>query len=163
VLAQLPALRSPEVVRPGQIVFAATDIEALATERDGFDAFGLLVGRQDAAPVSRYVFIVGVVVREEYRPVALADIRAVSMSVRNGVVTWDTGPGDTLALRRYVQGLDATSVLRFPNVHDSFRLTDCPPATCVEELRSGAYWTLYAGAPAAASVSDRAQAVGPTR
>jgi hypothetical protein len=149
-LERLPALRSPAVTRPGQIVFAATDIEALTAERDGFDVFGMLVGRRDST-TPRFIFIVGTVAREAYRPVALADIRAVSVAVRDGTVAWEVGPGNSQALQLYLKGLDATSALRFPNVHDQFRLTDCTPAVCVEELRSGARWALYAAVSKAPS------------
>lgn len=142
MLAQMPSLRSQSVLRPGQIVFAATDIESFAAERDGYDAFGLLVGRQDSTPGLRYVFIVGTVARNEYRSVAVADIRAVAMTVHNGDVAWDVGPGDPHALALYLQQADGAAAVRFPAGHDRFRLVDCVPAVCVEELRSGARWVL---------------------
>jgi len=141
-LAQMPSLRSQSVLRPGQIVFAATDIESFAAERDGYDAFGLLVGRQESTAGPRYVFIVGTVARSEYRSVAVADIRAVAMTVHNGDVGWDVGPADAHALALYRQHADGAAAVRFPAGHDRFRLVDCAPAVCVEELRSGARWVL---------------------
>jgi len=59
VLSQMPGLRSSAVLRPGQIVFAATDVESFVAERDGYDVFGLLLGKHDSAAGPRYVFVVG--------------------------------------------------------------------------------------------------------
>jgi hypothetical protein len=149
VLSQLPARRTQAVARPGQIVFAATDVEAYVPERDGFDVFGLLLGKQNTAAGPRYVFIVGAIQREAYWPVAIADIRIAAMSVKAGVTTWETGPGDTEALVRYRRNADTTTALRFPAERDQFRLIGCDPGVCVEELRSGARWALYGAATAA--------------
>jgi hypothetical protein len=158
VLAQLPSLRSSAVMRPGQIVFAATDVESFVAERDGFDVFGLLVGKQDGAAGPRYVFIVGTVERRNYRSVAVADMRLTAMSVRNGIANWETGAADGQALDRYRNNGDTTAAVRFPADRDQFRLTACPPGVCVEEIASGARWSIYlntsvAGAPAASPVS----------
>jgi hypothetical protein len=151
VLAELPALRTPAVARPSQIVFAATDIEALVPERDGFDVFGLLVGRHSTAAGPRYVFIVGVVERRDYWPVTVGDVRVVAMVVKGGVATWETGPADSAALIRYRAGADSSTTVRFPAVLDRFRVIDCAPGACVEELRTGARWALYPGAPPASA------------
>jgi hypothetical protein len=151
VLAQLPALRSPAVARPSQIVFAATDIEALVPERDGFDVFGLLVGKHSTATGPRYVFIVGVVERRDYWPVAVGDVRVAAMAFKGGVATWETGPTDGVALIRYRAGADPSTTVRFPSVLDRFRVVDCDPGVCVEELRTGVRWALYPGAPPASA------------
>jgi hypothetical protein len=143
VLAQLPGLRSPAVARPGQIVFAATDVEAHATERDGYDVFGLLLGKQVTAAGPRYVFVVGAVERQDYWPVAVTDIRIAALSVKGGVTTWETGPADADALTRYRRSAETSTAVRFPADHDQFRLVGCDPGVCVEELRSGARWALY--------------------
>jgi hypothetical protein len=153
VLAQLSALRSPAVPRPSQIVFAATDIEALVPERDGFDVFGLLVGKHSTAIGPRYVFIVGVVERRDYWPVAVGDVRVAAMTVNGGVATWETGPADAEALMRYRAGADPSTTVRFPSVQDRFRFVGCDPGVCVEELRSGARWALYPGAASAPAPS----------
>ena len=149
VLAQLSALRSPAVARPSQIVFAATDIEALVPERDGFDVFGLLVDKHNTATGPRFVFIVGVVERLDYWPVAVGDVRVAELAVNGGVATWETGPADTGALSRYRAGSDTSTTVRFPAVRDQFRVVDCAPGICVEELRTGARWTLYSRASVA--------------
>lgn len=142
VLSQLPALRSSAVLRPGQIVFAATDLETSVAERDGYDVFGLLVGKQQGANGPGYVFIVGVVERRDYRPVALVDVRVATMSIRGTVPAWETGSGDTRALARYRSAADASAALRFPADPDQFELISCAPADCVRERRSGALWML---------------------
>jgi hypothetical protein len=146
VLAQLSTLRSPAVARPSQIVFGAIDIEAFVQERDGFDVFGLLVGKDSNATGPRFVFIVGVVERRDYWPVTVGDVRVVAMAMKDGVATWETGPADAGALTRYRAASDTSTTVRFPAVRDQFRVVDCVPDICVEELRSGARWTLYSRA-----------------
>jgi hypothetical protein len=148
VLAQLPALRSAAVARPSQILFAATDIEALVPERDGLDVFGLLVGKHSTANGPRYMFIVGVVERRDYWPVAVGDVRVAAVAFKGGVASWETGPADVGALMRYRAGADPSTTVRFPAVQDRFRIVDCDPGVCVEERGTGARWALYPGAPA---------------
>jgi len=143
VLARLPALRSSAVQRPGQIVFGATDIESSQPERDGYDTFGLLLGRLNGTAGPWYVFVVGSLQRRDYRPVSVADVRVVAMSVKDGVAQWESGFGDTVALTKYRQNLDPATALRFPADRDRFRLVDCTPGICVEEAASGARWALY--------------------
>jgi hypothetical protein len=155
VLSQLPALRSPVVARPGQIVFAANDIDAHVPERDGYDAFGLLVGKQSTTAGPRYVFIVGAIQREEYWPVAVADVRVAALSVKAGIATWETGPSSVEALVRYRKDADRSTALRFPAERDQFRLIGCDPGICVEELRSGARWALYGHASTAPAPTVR--------
>jgi hypothetical protein len=147
VLSQLPALRSPAVARPGQIVFAATDVDSNFAERDGYDVFGLLLGKQATTAGPRYVFIVGTIERQDYWPVAVIDVRMTAMSVKGGVATWETGPANAEALTRYRRNADTSTALRFPAERDQFRLVSCDPGVCVEELRSGARWALYLDAP----------------
>lgn len=155
VLSQMPGLRSSAVRRPGQIVFAATDVESFVAERDGYDVFGLLLGKHDSATGPRYVFVVGAVERRNYRSVAVADLRVTAMSVRNGVATWQTGASDDASLTRYRQGADPSAAVRFPADQDHFRMVACPQGVCVEELASGARWTLYVAEPVAALPSSR--------
>lgn len=142
-LAQLPALRSPAVQRPGQIIFAATDVGASTKERDGYDVSGLLLGRRNSTLGPWYLFIVGAIERRDYRPVSIADVRVAAMSTKDGTVIWQTGFGDTTALERYRKSADPSTALRFPADHDRFSLVDCAPGVCVEEARSGARWALY--------------------
>lgn len=149
VLSQLPGLRSSAVLRPGQIVFAATDVEAFVPERDGFDVFGLLLGKVNGPGGPSYVFIVGEVERRNYRSVGVADIRLAAMSMRDGAVAWQTGVSDREALARYRRSADTTAAVRFPADQDQFRMVDCPQGVCVEERVSGARWTLHLAGPVA--------------
>jgi len=151
VLAQMPGLRSPAVLRPGQIVFAATDVESFVAERDGYDVFGLLLGRQDGTAGQRYVFVVGTVERRNYRSIGVVDIRLAAMSVRNGVAQWQTGSSEAAALTQYRQSADPTAAVRFPGDRDQFGMAICPQGLCVEERASGARWTLYIGEPVASA------------
>jgi hypothetical protein len=155
VLSQMPGLRSSAVRRPGQIVFAATDVESFVAERDGYDVFGLLLGKHVGANGPRYVFVVGAVERRDYRSVAVADLRITAMSVRNGVATWQTGSSDDASLARYRNSADPSAAVRFPADQDQFRMSACPQGICVEERVSGARWTLYLGEPVAAAPSSR--------
>ncbi len=141
VLGQLPALRSPGL-RPARITFSAIDIEALVSERDGFDVQGQLLGKQETTFGTWYVFIVGIVERGDYRPTTIADIRVAAMSARESAMVWETGESDVQELRRYRRAADAALPLRFPADTDRFTMSSCAPGICVTELGSGARWSL---------------------
>jgi hypothetical protein len=143
VLSQLPGLRSPSVLRPGQIVFGANDIDSSVAERDGYDVFGLLVGKRNSVGGSRYVFIVGTVQRRNYRSVAVADIRVTTLSMHKGTTYWQTGDSDKQALARYRASADPATAVRFPADRDQFRMVACPDRICVDDMVSGARWSLY--------------------
>ncbi len=149
VLAQLPGLRSPATARPSQIVFSVTDIDALLPERDGYDAFGLLLGKHADAASTWYVFIVGTVERRNFRPAGVVDVRLAAMRMVDGTVVWKTGTVDSDELRRYRRAAVETTGFPFPAESDRFRMQSCSPSICVEEERSAARWILYF-APAAA-------------
>jgi hypothetical protein len=155
-LARLPVLRSPAVPRPGRIVYSALDVGASAVERDGHDAFGLLLGKPPGETGATYVFVVGTVERSEFRPVAVVDVRIAVMSIRNGTVDWKLGDGSRASMARYRAAADPTAAPRFPADRDRFRLFDCPAAVCVEETVSGARWVLPVETSAAqpASATD---------
>ena len=157
VLSQLPGLRSSGVLRPGQIVFAATDVESFVPERDGFDVFGLLLGKVPGAGGPSYVFVVGEIERRNYRSVGVTDIRLAAMAVRDGTVSWQTGVSDREAIARYRTSADLSAAVRFPADQDQFRIVDCPQGVCVEERVSGARWMLYLGAPVAAAATPAAR------
>jgi len=146
VLADLPALRSPQALRPGRIVFSATDIGATLAERDGYDVSGLLLGRLQGADRT-YVFIVGTIDRDDFRPTALVDLRLASLTLRDGAPVWRIGDASVAALARYGERAEVGATLRFPGDRDRFRLVDCLPGICAEESRSGARWTLPVDAP----------------
>lgn len=159
VLAQLPVLRSPATARPAQIVFSVTDIDADVPERDGYDAFGLLLGKHaDAANATWYVFVVGTVERRDYRPAGVVDVRLAAMTVADGTMVWKTGTSDSDELRRYRRTPLGSAGLPFPAESDRFRMKPCAPSVCVEEERSTARWTLYFDPTATAVAQPRAAA-----
>ncbi len=142
LLAQLPTLRSPAVMRPAQIIFCAIDIDASTSERDGYDICGLMLGNVERAGEPRYLFAVGVVARSDYRPAAIADVRLVAISPRQGTLSWQVGGADPQALDRYRRRFSPTAVPRFPALEDRFSIAPCGAGVCATELVSGARWAL---------------------
>jgi hypothetical protein len=141
VLAQLPARRATGTLRPARITFGALDVDASAAERDGFDVQGLLLPAPRDAAAFPYVFVVGIVRREGYRPAALVDIRLVTLAVRGARLEWWVGDGDAQALARYLGRRDRSLPLRFPADADRFELLPCAPRWCVDEPLSAARWS----------------------
>lgn len=141
-LAQLPTLRSPAVMRPAQIIFCAIDIDASTSERDGYDICGLMLGNVERAGEPRYLFAVGVVARSDYRPAAIADVRLVAISPRQGTLSWQVGGADPQALDRYRRRFSPAAVPRFPALEDRFSIAPCGAGVCATELVSGARWAL---------------------
>jgi hypothetical protein len=117
-------------------------------ERDGFDMPGLLLAPPPDAGAQPYLFVVGIVRREAYRP--LVDIRLVALATRGGRLEWTVGEGDPQALMRYRTMLDPTPPLRFPADKDRFELVPCAPRICADDPLSSARWSLAVPAPAAA-------------
>ncbi|HMO47561.1 MAG TPA: hypothetical protein PKB14_16220 [Rubrivivax sp.] len=164
VLAQLPAQRASGTLRPARIVFAALDVEASAEERDGFDVQGLLLGALNGtsgtsgtsgASSEPYLFVVGIVQREGYRPVALVDIRLVALGLQGGTAQWTVGDGDAQALQRYRARLDASAPLHFPADADRFERAPCAPRLCANERLSTAHWSVEAPPTVAAAPPPR--------
>ena len=141
-LAQLPSLRATGTLRPARIVFGALDVEASVAERDGFDVQGLLLAPRPGATADPYVFVVGIVQRDGYRPVALVDVRLVAMATRGGRLEWTVGDGDPQALLRYRARMDPAAPLRFPADKDRFELVSCAAGLCADEPLSAARWRL---------------------
>lgn len=150
VLAQLPLQRATGTLRPARITFGALDLEAGAAERDGFDVQALLLEAAPGAAAQPYVFVVGTVQRDRYRPLALVDIRLVALTARQGQLDWTVGAADAQALARYRAHGDADAPLRFPADQDRFALIACGARWCADESTSGAHWRLDAGTPAPA-------------
>ena len=138
-LARLPAQRATGTLRPARISFGALDLDARLAEADGYDVQGLLL----ATPHTEgYVFMVGIVQREGYRPQALVDLRPVTMQLQGGHIRWTVGDGDAHALARYRAAIDPAVPLRFPADKDDFELVPCAPGLCVAERLTQARWTV---------------------
>lgn len=139
VLARLPAQRATGTLRPARISFGVLDLGASIAEADGYDVQGLLL----ATPHTQgYVFMVGIVQRQGYRPQALVDLRPVTMKLQPGQLSWAVGDSDAQALARYRANIDPTVPLRFPADKDHFELVPCAPGLCVADQLSQARWTL---------------------
>lgn len=139
VLAQLPAQRATGTLRPARISFGVLDLDARVAEADGFDVQGLLLATPGAQD---YVFMVGIVQRQGYRPLALVDLRPVAMQLQAGHMRWIVGDSDAQALVRYRAAIDPTAPLRFPADKDHFELVPCAPLRCVAERQTQARWTV---------------------
>lgn len=138
-LARLPAQRATGTLRPARISFGVLDLDARLAEADGFDVQGLLL----AAPhADGYVFMVGIVQREGYRPQALVDLRPVTMQLQGGHIHWTVGDSDAQALARYRAAIDPAVPLRFPADKDHFELVPCAPGLCVAERLTQAHWAV---------------------
>jgi hypothetical protein len=142
VLARLPNLRATGTLRPARISFGALDLDASAAERDGFDLQGLLLGPLPDAGTAPYVFVVGIVQRQGYQPVAIADIRMVAMTPHGRQLEWTVGDTDPQALARYRAALDPSAPLRFPADKDRFELVSCAPQLCADEGLTASRWRL---------------------
>jgi hypothetical protein len=139
VLARLPSQRATGTLRPARISFGVLDLDAHVAEADGFDVQGLLLAASDT---QAYVFMVGIVQRQGYRPLALVDLRPVTMQLQAGRIDWAVGDSDTQALARYRAAIDPMVPLRFPADHDHFELLSCAPQLCVAEAHSQARWAV---------------------
>lgn len=144
VLARLPALRASGSLRPMRIAFGTLDLDAQVAEADGFDVQGLLLATPQRAG---QLFMVGIVQRQGYRPVALAELRPVTMHAHDGRIDWQLGDGDAQALARYRAGIDHAAPLRFPADQDDFELVPCGTRLCVAERRTRARWPLPPATP----------------
>ena len=151
VLAQLPGLRATGTLWPARITFGALDIDASVAEKDGFDVQGLLLGPLPQTGATPYVFVVGIVRRQGYRPVDIADIRLVSMTQRGRQLDRTVGDGDAQALASYRAALDRSAPLRFPADKDRFELTVCAPRLCADEGLTVSRWSLPVHAEALAA------------
>jgi hypothetical protein len=144
-LSQLPLLRAPTALRPGRIVFGVTDVDAVVADRDGYDVYGLLLERVPDPAGAWYLFVVGTIERNDYRPRAVADVRLAALSMRQGRPVWATGRAEAQSLERYRQWAGTATALRFPGDRDGFRVYACAARLCVEESGSGGVWSIDLG------------------
>ena len=74
--------------------------------------------------------------------VAIADIRLVGITVRDGRLAWAVGDSDRQALARYRAAIDMSDPLRFPADKDWFEPVPCAPRFCVDELLTRTRWSV---------------------
>jgi hypothetical protein len=141
-LAELPTLRSANVLRPARIRFAVLNAEAKPPEREGWDVQGVLVGTQKRGAFRRHVFILGIVAYNDDLPVRVEDIRLVSLAPLDGALLWETSAPQPEAVARYREAYRGAGPSRFPEHDDAFAMTSTGNRISVRELRSGADWSL---------------------
>lgn len=139
VLAELKSLRSRDVLRPARIRFGVLDVE---TGAGRWDIQGVLVGRQKRGVFVRYVFVVGIVGHSEYLASEVRDLRLVALSPLAETLLWETSATDRGAVERYRGTFGHAAASRFPADDDDFRMTASRERLSVQELRSGADWSL---------------------
>ena len=142
VLSELRALRSPDVLRPARITFGVLDVEVDPSQGDSWDVQGVLVGRQASGADTRYVFLVGIVARSGYLPLKVQDIRLVGLLPQADKLSWEMGAAAPIAVQRYRDAFRGPAATRFPGDDDSFRMNVSADRISVEEIRSGADWSL---------------------
>lgn len=146
VLSQTRVLHSRDAPRPARITFDVLDVDAQVPSRDGWDVEGVLVGKQATGTQNWYFFLVGIVARSGYRPSSIEDIRLVGVSAQGGHLSWVISPPDRKAVRRYWETFRAAAAIRFPGETDRFIIKVDEDRAWVQEIRSGAEWTLRPGA-----------------
>ncbi|MEJ2176273.1 MAG: hypothetical protein P8Y76_15665 [bacterium] len=139
VLAELKSLRSRDVLRPARIRFGVIDVE---TGAGRWDVQGVLVARQKRGVFVRYVFLVGIVGHSAYLASEIRDLRLVALSPLAETLVWETSARDRKAVERYRNTFGLAAASRFPAADDDFRMTASRERVAVQELRSGADWSL---------------------
>ena len=142
VLSQTRALHSREILRPGRITFGALDTESDLPGRNGWDMQGVLIGKQAGGSDTWYVFVVGIVRRDDYRPREVQDIRMVALRAEGRTLSWETSTADPQSVQRYRDAFAGADPVRFPNDTDRFSMTVSGDHVRVQEAQSGADWSL---------------------
>jgi hypothetical protein len=141
-LAELPTLRSANVLRPARIRFAVLNAGAKPPGTEGWDVQGVLVGTQKRGAFTRHVFVLGIVAYDDDLPVKVEDIRLVSLAPLDGALLWETSAPQPDAVARYREAYRGAGPSRFPEHDDAFAMTSSGSRIAVHELRSGADWSL---------------------
>jgi len=142
VLSQTRALHSRDVLRPARITFDVLDVDAQVPSRDGWDVEGVLIGKHSSGTRNWYVFLVGIVARGGYRAASIQDIRMVGLATQEGELTWAIGANDRGAVERYRDTFRDYPMVRFPADTDRFVMNVSGDRASVQELGSGADWSL---------------------
>ena len=142
VLAQTRALHSRDILRPGRITFGVLDNDAAPPGRNGWDVQGVLVGKLGSSAYTWYVFVVGIVRREDYRPMEVQDIRIATLRTVAHQLHWEVSAANPGALRRYRDAVAAADPVQFPADTDRFDMSASDDLVRVVETQSGAEWSL---------------------
>jgi hypothetical protein len=142
VLSQTRALHSRDIVRPARITFGALDTGSDLPGRNGWDMQGVLIGKQTAGSHNWYVFVVGIVRRDHYRPMEVQDIRMVALRAQRRKLSWETSAADPQSVQRYRDAFAGSDPVRFPGDTDRFSMSISGDLVRVQETQSGADWSL---------------------
>jgi len=145
VLAQTRVLHSRDVLRPGRITFGALDTGSDLPGRNGWDMQGVLIGKQASSSHAWYVFVVGIVRRNNYRPMEIQDIRMVALRAEGRKLSWETSMPDPQSVQRYRDAFAGSDPVRFPGDTDKFSMSISGDRVRVQETESGADWSLLLG------------------
>jgi hypothetical protein len=154
-LTQARALRSRHAVRPAQITFAALDVEASIPDRDGWDVQGVLIGRYPVNGEGPWIFLVGIVARQGYRPVSIQDIRLVTFTARAGAFAWNVSAPAPQSVERYRDRAPGSTAVKFPGPMDRFEMTGSAAGLQVRETGSGSEWFIDPGAQASLARAEK--------
>lgn len=141
-LSRLRDIQTRRGLRPGRIYFSTLAAGGDPDSADAWDVNGLLLGRQTLGGRHWYLFIVGVVRREGFRPVEIRDIRLEAFATGGSDPLWREGEANPQSLDRYWETYSHNIPIRFPADDDSYRVEVVGYQVRVRELRSGAEWTL---------------------
>jgi len=142
VLSHTTTLHSRDVLRPGHITFGVLDLDTDLPGRNGWDVQGVLIGKCTAGAHAWYIFMVGIVRRDDYRPWELQDIRMVAFAPLGPKASWEISTADPGAVQRYRDTFPGPGSVRFPSDADRFSMTVSEDRISVHEVQSGADWTL---------------------
>jgi hypothetical protein len=124
------------------MTFDVLDVDAQVTSRDGWDVEGVLIGKHFSGARNWYVFLIGIVERSGYRPASIQDILIVGLAAEKGQLTWATSPSNREAVERYRETFRDYPMVRFPADTDRFVMNVSEDRASVQELQSGAEWSL---------------------
>jgi len=142
VLAQTRALHSRDVLRPGRITFGALDNDSAPPGRNGWDVQGVLVGKLGSSGYTWYVFVVGMIRRNDYRPMEVQDIRIVALRAVARKLVWDVSAANPQSAQRYRDAFATSDPVQFPAETDRFDMSASEDLVRVLEMQSGADWSL---------------------
>lgn len=141
-LSRLRDFQTRRGLRPGRIDFSTLAAGGDPDSADSWDVNGLLLGRQTLGGRHWYLFIVGVVQRESFRPVEIRDLRLMAFATGGSDPLWSQGEANPQSLDRYWETYRQNIPVRFPADDDSYRVEIDGDRVTVRELRSGAEWML---------------------
>lgn len=142
-LSQLRDIQSRRGLRPGRICFSTLAAGGDPDSGDAMDVIGLLQGQQVFDGRNWFLFIVGIVQREDFRPVEVRDIRLMAFAADGNEPLWRSGEPNADALSRYKEAYKTNIPVRFPADDDSYQYRTEGEQVIVRELRSGGEWTIW--------------------